>query len=76
MTMKRFLKYYILFPIPLFILIISLEMAIRHVPNPYKYKYEWMQKNAEDVEILVFGSSHSFHSMAYDLNFLRAKHLV
>ena len=36
---------------------------IRQVPNPYKYKYEWMQKNAENVEILVFGSSHTFYGI-------------
>lgn len=36
------------------------EYKIRQVPNPYRYKYEWMQKNADDVEILVFGSSHTF----------------
>ena len=36
---------------------------LRQVPNPYKYKFEWMQKNAEDVEVLVLGSSHTFYGI-------------
>ena len=61
--MKKFLKYGIFFVLPLIVALIPLEYLIRQVPNPYKYKYEWMQKNAEDVEILVFGSSHTFYGI-------------
>ena len=61
--MKKFLKYGIFFVLPLIAALIPLEYLIRQVPNPYKYKYEWMQKNAEDVEILVFGSSHTFYGI-------------
>ncbi len=31
------------------------------MPNPYKY--EWMQENAEEVETLVLGSSHTFYGI-------------
>lgn len=61
--MKKFLKYGIFFVLPLIVALIPLEYLIRQVPNPYKYKYEWMQKNAEDVELLVFGSSHTFYGI-------------
>ena len=61
--MKKFLKYGIFFVLPLIVALIPLEYLIRQVPNPYKYKYEWMKKNAEDVEILVFGSSHTFYGI-------------
>lgn len=61
--MKKFLKYGIFFVLPMIVASIPLEYLIRQVPNPYKYKYEWMQKNAEDVEILVFGSSHTFYGI-------------
>ena len=61
--MKKFLKYTLLFLLPIIIVAIPVEYFIRQVPNPYKYKYEWMQKNAEDVEILVFGSSHTFYGI-------------
>ena len=33
------------------------------MPNPYKYKYEWMRENAKDVETIVLGSSHSFYGI-------------
>ena len=61
--MKKFLKYCLFFVLPLLIAAIPVEYMIRQVPNPYKYKYEWMQKNAEDVEILVLGSSHTFYGI-------------
>lgn len=61
--MQRFLKYCIIFSFPLFIMAFVLEVAIRQVPNPYKYKYEWMQKHAEDVEVIILGSSHTFYGI-------------
>lgn len=61
--MKKFLKYCLFFVLPFLIAAIPVEYMIRQVPNPYKYKYEWMQKNAEDVEILILGSSHTFYGI-------------
>ena len=58
--MKRFFKQLLLFLLPFPIIAAILEYEIRQIPNPYKYKYEWMQNNAADVETLVFGSSHTF----------------
>lgn len=61
--MKRFLIYCSLFFLPFIISAIPLELKLRKVPNPYKFKYEWMQKNAPNVETLVFGSSHTFYGI-------------
>lgn len=61
--MKKFLRYCALFALPILIAALPVEYIIRQVPNPYKYKYEWMQRNAEDVEVLVFGSSHTFYGI-------------
>lgn len=61
--MKKFLTYCLLFVFLLLVLSIPLEYLIRQIPNPYSYKYEWMQKNAKDVEILVFGSSHAMYGI-------------
>lgn len=61
--MKKFLKYSFIFLLPLLIIAIPLEHALRQVPNPYKYKYEWMQQHADSVEVLVFGSSHTFYGI-------------
>lgn len=40
-----------------------LEIVARSVPNPYKYKYEWMQAHAKEVNTLVLGSSHTFEGI-------------
>lgn len=61
--MKKFLRYCALFVLPILIAAFPVEYLIRQVPNPYKYKYEWMQRNAEDVEVLIFGSSHTFYGI-------------
>lgn len=39
------------------------EYLVRQVPNPYKYKHEWMKKHQGEVEILTFGGSHSFYGI-------------
>ena len=61
--MKKFLKFSLFFVLPILVVAIPVEYLLRQVPNPYKYKYEWMQKNAEDVEMLAFGSSHIFSAI-------------
>jgi len=61
--MKRFLNNIALFLLPVFVTLVLVELALRSVPNPYKYKYEWMQKNAEYVETLVLGSSHTIYGI-------------
>lgn len=65
--MKRFLKNtFLISLVSCFVIIIvaiRYEYKIRQVPNSYKYKYEWMQRNAETVEILILGSSHTFYGI-------------
>lgn len=61
--MKRFLTYCILFILPILAVTVPLEYALRQVPNPYRYKYEWMQAHAEEVKTLVIGNSHTFYGV-------------
>ena len=61
--MKKYLRYCVLFALPVVILAALAEYVIRQVPNTYQYKYEWMQENAKDVEALVLGSSHAFYGI-------------
>ena len=49
---------------PMIIATVPVEYMLRRLPNSYKYKYEWMQKNAEDVEILVLGSSQALDGIS------------
>ena len=59
--MKRFLKLFLLFFIPLLCVLGAMEYAVRQVPNEYSYKAEWMEKNADRVETLILGTSHAFY---------------
>ena len=74
--MKKFLKYCFLICLPLLIAAVFVEIAVRHVPNSFKYKYDWMQKNAEEVEILIFGSSHTFFGVRPDYFEMKAFNLA
>ncbi len=57
--MKRFItKVTILFSI-LGGLILTGEIFVRSLPNPYKYKDQWMKTYAQDVETLILGTSQS-----------------
>lgn len=61
--MKKFLIQSVLFVLLMVVMLATLECLLRQVPNPYKYKYEWMQQNAEEVETLVLGNSHTFYGI-------------
>ena len=61
--MKGFIKSIILFLIPILVLAISLEITIRHIPNSYELKSEYLENNAERIETLILGSSHSFYGI-------------
>lgn len=61
--MKRFLKLFLLFFIPLLCVLGAMEYAVRQVPNEYSYKAEWMEKNADRVETLILGTSHAFYGI-------------
>jgi hypothetical protein len=61
--MKKFLKNCTLFLIPFVVAAILAEIALRSTPNSYRYKYQWMQENADNVETLVFGSSHAIYGI-------------
>lgn len=58
--MKQFLCKTILLSSTVVILLLIGEYAVRQVPNPYKYKHQWMLENAENVQTLILGSSHTY----------------
>lgn len=62
--MKKFLIKTILFLIPLVTIFAAAEYVLRSIPNAYKLKYNYMQKHGKEVETLVFGSSHTYHSVS------------
>lgn len=61
---KKFLLKCCLFGILSAATVLTGEYVIRrYVDNPYKYKHEWMTRNASRVEILILGSSHTYYGI-------------
>lgn len=58
--MNRFLKLLAIILFPMLVFAVFTETLLRTAPNVYKYKYEWMQENAENVEVLVLGNSYAY----------------
>jgi hypothetical protein len=56
--MKKFLTNISLFGILLLLMCIVIEVGLLFRPNIYSYKYQYMEKHAKDIRILLLGSSH------------------
>lgn len=65
--MKRFLIYVFSVLVPVALILGVCEYLVRQVPNPYKYKEEWMEKHHNEVETLILGGSHMFYGVKPDL---------
>lgn len=64
--MKRFVKYLVLFALPLLALLAAGEWLVRQYPNSYRYKAEWMDAHADSVQTLVMGASHIYYAVIPD----------
>jgi hypothetical protein len=61
--MKKLLTHISLFLIPILVVWILTEVFYRTVPNTYTYKNEQISTEYNDVNMLVFGDSHSFYGI-------------
>ena len=57
--MKRFYRSVLLFVLPIVLFLGGAEYMVRQIPNEYKYKNDWMDRHAEEVETLILGNSHT-----------------
>lgn len=57
--MRKFIKYIIIFLCPVLFGLISLEYLLRKIPNDYSYKYNYLNKNSDKIEVLILGNSHT-----------------
>lgn len=64
--MKQFLYKVALFGFIILILLFVGEYSVRYLPNPYKYKHQWMLENAGEVQTLILGSSHTYYGINPD----------
>lgn len=56
-TMKRFMKLLICFVVSIVGMATLTEAFVRHIPNSYKYKKEWIITNGDRVKNLILGNS-------------------
>ena len=55
--MKRFIIKILIFTLLSLIISIVIEFVVRSAHNPYKYKLSLIEKQKEDVQLLILGSS-------------------
>lgn len=65
--MKKFIIKIVLFLLPFLVLLFLIEVSIRKIPNDYKSKRDYLQKNGKNIEILALGSSHIYYGLNPDL---------
>ena len=58
--MKKFIKFLLLFLIPILIGMISFELLLRDIPNDYSFKKKYLNTNSNNIEVLFLGSSHIY----------------
>lgn len=61
--MKKFLSHLLKIILPILFFFLVLEIAIRKIPNDYKLKKEYLDKNASEINTLILGSSHTFYGL-------------
>lgn len=61
--MKQFLKNLIIFTLPVIFIGIGFEILLRHIPNEYSYKKEYLDKNSSQVRVLILGNSHMYYGI-------------
>lgn len=78
-TMKRFIKKSLFFILPVLCIFICMEFLLRHIPNDYKIKKEYLDKNAQNIEILCLGSSEVYYGINpiyFSKNGFNASHIA
>ncbi len=58
--MKKFLIKTTLIILPVLVGLISVEVLLKQIPNDYKYKASYLNKNVENIEVVALGSSHTY----------------
>ena len=61
--MKSFLKYILLFFVPLAVLLITMEILLQSIPNNYKIKSDYIEHHSEEIETLILGNSHTYYGL-------------
>ena len=61
--MKYFIQKVLYFLLPILIVVLVMELLVRHIPNDYSYKKEYLDKNSNHIQVLFLGNSHIFYGI-------------
>ncbi len=61
--MKRYLLQATMFLAIIACVLALAEGTVRHMPNSYRYKAQWMDANASRVKTLILGGSHTYYAV-------------
>lgn len=62
--MRKVLFKFVIFVIVVFLTIMSVELFVRNeIPNVYKVKNDWLNRNSSAIELLVLGNSHCYYGI-------------
>jgi len=64
--MKRFILKTLLLLLPVIIIGVSMECLLRHIPNDYIYKKNYLDKHAGEIQLLILGSSETYFGINPD----------
>ena len=52
--------------LPVIVLAVSMEYMLRHIPNEYVYKKNYLDKHSGEIQILILGSSETYYGINPD----------
>ncbi|MBP1839519.1 hypothetical protein [Formosa algae] len=61
--MKKFLKLFLFFCVPVLVLGCTMEYLLRHIPNEFQIKSDYLKTNTADIKTLLVGSSHILYGI-------------
>ena len=64
--MRTFITKTTFFILPILVIVLSMEILLRNIPNGYLYKKEYLDKHSTEIETLILGSSYSFYGLNPD----------
>jgi hypothetical protein len=61
--MRQFVLKILIFIFPILVIALLMEFSLRHIPNDYIYKKEYLDRNCRQIRTLILGSSHSYYGI-------------
>ncbi|WP_159021432.1 hypothetical protein [Formosa sp. L2A11] len=64
--MKKFLNLFLLFALPILVVGCTMEFLLRHIPNQYQVKSDYLNTHQTSIKTLLVGSSHILYGVNPD----------